>query len=424
MSSLLARRLSTPRPTLDLLHFAGALLGILVVVHLWIMADRGFDRGCFGFSEPTAFVECEIVTTSESGRLFGVSNAIWGLLFYVAMVALSALAGLPRSGRSPVWRRLRAAALAFGIVYSGYLVVLQATQIGEYCRLCMISAAIVTFLFLLVLLELATEPSADRPPMRKPALFAALGLATVVVAAADLSYFSGLAVVDVAPATETIARAASPAADDTASDGLEPGEESDAEAAPPVAAAASACEWDDSIPPVRDYLSLVTFSDPFLGASTAPVMVYEFFDPNCSHCRRLHPIMKQLAASHGTTARIYPIPFMLWPDRSLLPIEALYVAAQDGKFHEMMEAQFAGATGKGYYTVPELLQMAVDIGLDEASFTERLRRGLNRDAIWSRRVQVAELGIRSTPTVMINGRLVRTKSLDCLIQFVEEAAAG
>ncbi len=412
MTNPLLRRTASPRATLDLLHFAGALVGILVVVHLWIMVDRGFDRGCFGFSEPTAFVGCEIVTSSAAGRMFGISNAVWGLVFYLGLAGLSMLAGVAGRGARPVWRRLRAVALTIGIVYSAWLVIVQATQIGEFCRLCLISAGIVTFLFSLVLIELATDPPADAPAMKRPALFAALGLITVVLVAADVSYFSGLQVVEVA---------ADPPARVVGED-----EAQDVEAAPLDAPAvdASACEWDDSIPSVQDYLSLVTFSDPFLGASTAPVMVYEFFDPNCGHCRALHPVIKRLAESHGTTARIYPIPFMLWPDRSLLPIEALYVAAQDGKFHEMMEAQFEGATGQGYYTVPQLLQMAVDIGLDEASFTDRLRRGLNRDAIGRRRNQIASLGIRSTPTIMINGRVVKSRSMSCLVQFIEEAAAG
>lgn len=412
MSKPFFRRMSRPRPILDLLHYVGALAGILVVVHLGIMVERGFDRGCFGFSAPTAFVGCEIVTSSEAGTMFGVSNSVWGLVFYLGLVLLATIVGLSGPDGKPIWRRLRVAGLTFGIAYSGWLVFLQATQIGEFCKLCLISAGIVTFLVSLVLIELTTDPSPDRPAMRKPALFAALGLITVVLVAADLSYFSGLQVVDVEA--------------DSSSRNVAEAVEPETVVAPAESAGTEplACEWDDSIVPVKDYLSLVTFSDPYLGASTAPVLVYEFFDPNCGHCRAMHPIIKSLAESYGTTARFYPIPFMLWPDRSLLPIEALYVAAQDGKFHEMMDAQFAGANGRGYYTVPQLLQMAVDIGLDEAAFTDRLRRGLNRDAIVRRRNQIASLGIRSTPTVLINGRAVKTKSLNCLVQLIEEAAAG
>ena len=102
--------------------------------------------------------------------------------------------------------------------------------------------------------------------------------------------------------------------------------------------------------------------------------------------------------------------------------QALYVAAQDGKFHEMMDAQFDGP-GRGDFTVPELMQMAVNIGLDEQQFRTRMQRGLYRKSIWDRREQVAGLGIRSTPTVLINGRVVQTKTYSCLAQLIEEAAA-
>jgi len=440
--SALARRFRSRRPVLDALHFAGALLGVLVVVHLWIMTDRGFDRGCFGFSEPTAQVECEFVVASDAGSLFGVSNAVWGLLFYLGLVAVGALAGLPNTGRVPWWRRLRAVMLTGGIAYSAWLVTVQATQLDAFCRLCLISAAIVTFLFLLVLVEWRTDPPESRPTMRTSVLFASLSLATVVLLAADLSYFSGLEIVDVStdavalaaetdPTAGAIPGPAEPAVDGLASGAVPDGATAAPERATPEASQSAspasnrpqlACEYNEAIPAVEDYASLVTFSDPFLGSAGAPVAVYEFFDPNCPHCRTLHPVMKQLAETHGELARVYAIPFMLWPDRSLLPIEALYVAAQDGKFHEMIDAQFAGA-GQGYFTVPQLLQMAVDIGLDEASFMERLRRGLNREAIWMRREQIAALGIRSTPTVMINGRVVKTRSPGCLAQLVEEAAA-
>ena len=56
------------RPVLDRLVFALALLGVLLAVHLWIQQGRGFDRGCFGFSQPdpSVTIGCEVVTASTA----------------------------------------------------------------------------------------------------------------------------------------------------------------------------------------------------------------------------------------------------------------------------------------------------------------------------------------------------------------------
>ncbi|MFT5517628.1 MAG: putative membrane protein [Rhodothermales bacterium] len=146
------------RETLDRTIYATALVGILVVVHLWLMMDRGFDRGCFGFSDPTPVVECEAVIQSDAGKLLGVSNAIWGLLFYVGLSVLSYVVAL--GGRMSVLaRRVRHGMVYAGFAYSLYLVYVQAVQIGAFCKLCLISAGIVAVLTVLVSLDAFRKPT-------------------------------------------------------------------------------------------------------------------------------------------------------------------------------------------------------------------------------------------------------------------------
>ena len=64
----------------------------------------------------------------------------------------------------------------------------------------------------------------------------------------------------------------------------------------------------------------------------------EYFDPNCPHCRDLYPIMKEVAEEHGDQAKFAYIPFPLWwqdpshPQYSLVQVEALHAAMQEGKF--------------------------------------------------------------------------------------------
>ena len=75
---------------------------------------------------------------SEAGQLWGVSNVIWGLLYYLGIVGLSFAVALVPAAILPQVKKIRALMIVFGFLYSGYLVFYQATQLGQYCVLCLI----------------------------------------------------------------------------------------------------------------------------------------------------------------------------------------------------------------------------------------------------------------------------------------------
>ncbi len=195
-----------------------------------------------------------------------------------------------------------------------------------------------------------------------------------------------------------------------------------AEAQAPAARPNLMCAFSTSISPVEDWQRLITLGDPFVGNPNADVTVIEYFDPNCPHCRTLHPIMSRVIAERKDVAVFYKIPFPLWR-YSLPQIEALYVAAQDNRYHEMLNMQYARQQAGGL-GVDELVAIAGEIGLDEATFRERLERGHNQKSIISRRQEIADLGVGGTPAVMINGRFVSgdSKSYECLVQLIDRAA--
>ncbi|MDX1741451.1 MAG: vitamin K epoxide reductase family protein, partial [Rhodothermales bacterium] len=184
------------RPKLDTAVFILGLLGILVVVHLWIQAGRGFDRGCFGFSSTPATVECEVVTQSDAGSMLGVSNIIWGLVFYVGLSVLSFATVVVGPQKLASVKQLRAGAIGVGFLYSLYLVYIQSVQIGEYCKLCLISAGIVATLFVLQVIDFRSKPVASPSDAdaanKRFRLFAGLGVVAVLFAVSDVLYFRTL----------------------------------------------------------------------------------------------------------------------------------------------------------------------------------------------------------------------------------------
>ena len=182
------------------------------------------------------------------------------------------------------------------------------------------------------------------------------------------------------------------------------------------------CSFRSEVPVAEDYMSLVSIADPYLGDMESSVTVIEFFNPNCPHCATFHPVMKQVVGDMGAHARFFLIPFPLW-QYSLVQTEALYVAAQEGKYFDMLDAQYLHQK-QGGMSMDEVTVLAGDIGLETAVFRQRLEQGLNQRMILERRQQIAEMGVRGTPSVMINGQLGAGDSLAriCLNQLIADEA--
>jgi len=181
------------------------------------------------------------------------------------------------------------------------------------------------------------------------------------------------------------------------------------------------CGYTTDISPVEDFGRLVTISDPYLGNLHADVTLIEYFDPNCSHCKTLHPILQKVMLKYADRVRFFMIPYVLWP-HSMAQIEALYIAAQEGKYFDMLDAQF-NIQKPGGLSLYELRQIASELGMDPDRLQARLERGLYRKDILGKREKIIELGVTGTPTLVINGLFItepQAKTFDCLSQLLEE----
>ncbi|MEZ4701744.1 MAG: vitamin K epoxide reductase family protein [Rhodothermales bacterium] len=403
-----AGALSSYRPILDRLVFALGILGIMVTVHLWIQQGRGFDQGCWGFNPPQGgeqLFNCEAVVTSGAGSILGISNVYWGMLFYFGIAVISFLIMRAAPESLALLKRIRAGMIGFGFLYSMYLVNYQINSIGELCALCLTSAAIATTLFGTLVYDWLTEKGSEtrlasaRKLSGEPRFYAGLALALVVLIGADLAYFNSLpeppprvAATPVAP-TDAIA-------DDR-----------------PLS-----CVYDSRMADYPNYLNLISPTDPVVGNPDADVVVIEYFDPNCPHCQELHPLMKQMVATHSDSVRFYFIPYPI-RDYSVPQIEAMYAANEQGKFTEMVDAQMAMRRTTGI-NISELRDIAERIGMDVDKMNARLRSNAFRRQIIDQRAKAQDTGMSSVPTVIINGRFMGTRSPGCFAQFVQEAQAA
>ena len=279
--------LSVYRPLIDRLVFGLSVFGILVTVHLWIQQGRGFDQGCWGFNPPQGgeqLFNCQAVVTSGAGSIMGISNVYWGMIFYVAVAILSFLLMRAKPEGVGTLKRIRAGLIGFGFIYSMYLVNYQINSIGELCALCLTSAAIATVLFGTTIYDLITgdKSGAGRVSagvMKAESRFysGAIGVLALLLVG-DFIYFNNLPAPPPPP----------------------PAEPAIVEA--PVFTEPPACLYDPRMATYDNYLNLISDNDPMLGNPASDVVVIEYFDPNCPHCQDLHPLMKQMVATHSAVS--------------------------------------------------------------------------------------------------------------------------
>ncbi len=395
--------LSTYRPLIDQALFALAIIGVIVTVHLWIQQGRGFDQGCWGFNPPaageTSVFDCEAVVTSDAGKMFGISNVYWGMVFYALLSLVGFLVGRARATEVQKFKQIRAGLVGLGFLYSVYLVNVQVNGIGEYCALCLTSAAIMTIMFLITLYDVFTSKQAAEG--EQPALpiatnfYKILPGVAVLLIAADLLYFNNLELNSTPAAT--------------------------ASAAVATGGGESTCTVNPNMGPFPQYESFLSSFDPTVGPEDASVTVVEFFDPNCPHCQAAHPVMKEVIAKYQDRVRFHLVPYPLG-EYSLAQIEAMYVAKEQNKFFEMLDAQMAMQETRGL-SPDRVRELAGLIGMDEAMLNARWRSGLYRDRILQQRQVVSQAGVNTVPTVIVNGQVVYQKTVDCISEFIDKAAS-
>jgi protein-disulfide isomerase/uncharacterized membrane protein len=398
----LLERFEAYRPGWERGLFGLAMLGVLVVVHLLIQRARNFDRGCLGMpgleSEQMAF-DCSAVVTSGVGSFLGLSNITWGLGFYLTVAVLT----LAIFGLQPHLRRWvhagRLGGLTGGTAYSFYLVYVQVEVLEALCALCLFSAALVGLLFagqVLLLVrdfQLPETTMSTRLFKRDLTIYVYLAALAAVLVGADFAYFGSL---DPAPNEQATAQQRQ--------------------------FSGAACQLDSQKESVQDPSSLVSFQDVRKGTSDASVTVVEYFDPNCPHCKTFHETMSTLVSEYQDEVQFVYKPFPL-QGASLPEIQALYVANQEGKFSEMLNAQYARQSRSGI-DAQDLRAIASEIGMNPDVLMSRIEQDKYRQMILKERKRAIQIGVDSTPTVLVNGHFVGSRSLECMEMFIERAQNG
>ncbi len=143
---------------------------------------------------------------------------------------------------------------------------------------------------------------------------------------------------------------------------------------------------------------------PARGSADAPVTIVVFSDFECQYCSRAVETLKRVEDKYGNDVRIvfrdYPLPIHRTAKRAA---EAAHCANEQGRFWEMHDKLFSRG---GPIHDSDIYRYASQIGLEHNRFDTCLTTGKFKDA-WKPSMDEGDrLGVQSTPTFFVNGRLI------------------
>lgn len=125
-----------------------SLVGLFVALYL-----LAYGMGLIG-SMLCGVGDCAAVQASPYARVGGIPVSTFGVLGYIALLVLSLLGVQPKWAGSRGIGMLLVAGASLGFAYSLYLTYLEAFVIHAWCQWCVISAILMTLIWIASLAEL------------------------------------------------------------------------------------------------------------------------------------------------------------------------------------------------------------------------------------------------------------------------------
>ena len=151
-------------------------------------------------------------------------------------------------------------------------------------------------------------------------------------------------------------------------------------------------------------LELDDGTSPAKGAVKPAVTIVEFSDFECPFCSEVQPTLKQVMQRYGNDVRLVFKHLPSEGHRNSLPAaRAAYCAGEQDRFWQFHDVLFAS----GKLTPASFEEIAVGLGLGLPKFQACMRSEQSRTAI-VKDVETARLfRIESTPSFIVNGKLIK-----------------
>jgi len=145
---------------------------------------------------------------------------------------------------------------------------------------------------------------------------------------------------------------------------------------------------------------------PSEGPDNAPIVIVEFSDFECPFCRKWHnetylPLREKYPNQIKLVYRNFPLVSL--HANAYLAAEAAMCAGDQERYWDYHDALFQGKKGMGEEAFKGY---AAELGLDTVAFNDCLDREKYKDFIREDMAYAASIGVQSTPTFYVNGKLV------------------
>jgi protein-disulfide isomerase len=178
----------------------------------------------------------------------------------------------------------------------------------------------------------------------------------------------------------------------------------------------SSAQWKiQKTPPASQHTNLSV--SPSKGPADAPVVMGVFTDFQCSACARLAPRLEQLLEKYPLQVRLvfknYPLRRHTFAKKAAV---AALAARRQGKFWEYHDLLFENGDS---LNDEKFRHIARELGLDLDTFEKDLN-DLKLVARVNQDIRLgAYMGVRGTPTLFINGKVSRARTLEALEAAVQ-----
>jgi protein-disulfide isomerase len=174
--------------------------------------------------------------------------------------------------------------------------------------------------------------------------------------------------------------------------------------------------------PEPPFYTISTDDRPSRGNPQARVTLIEFTDYECPSCGRFHPVLEKILQEYGDRVRLVVRNFPLdMHQHAMKAAEASEAAREQGKYWEYIALLFENQSALG---VENLKEYASKVGLDRQKFDQALSSGKFRDNVKRDIEDGLKVGVNGTPTLFLNGKMVRDRSPEGLKSAIEAALKG
>lgn len=173
--------------------------------------------------------------------------------------------------------------------------------------------------------------------------------------------------------------------------------------------------------PVKPVVEFDINMFPFRGSDNPRIVIIEFGDYQCIHCRKASNELKKVLKKYHKEIKIVFIHFYLYEGSYSQELaKGAYCAKEQGKFWEYHDLIYSDQTGHKAY-LNTVHAIAEEIKLDMDKFQKCLQSTKAKDFVYEQRLIGDKKGVRATPTFFINGeKYVGDYSYNVLEKYIQK----